>query len=52
VLIVRALAEDNEGSLWCGHSGMGLLRLLPDGRIVRYAISTVSARRPRRVADV
>ncbi len=37
-LIVRALAEDNEGSLWVGTQGIGLLRLLPDGRTVRYAI--------------
>ncbi len=38
LVIVRALVEDREGSLWLGTQGMGLLRLLPDGRTVRYAI--------------
>jgi len=35
VLIVRALAEDKRGQPLGGTQGMGLLRLLPDGRIVR-----------------
>ncbi|HEY8187073.1 MAG TPA: two-component regulator propeller domain-containing protein, partial [Pyrinomonadaceae bacterium] len=35
---VRALIEDSEGSLWVSTQGRGLVRRLPDGRIVRYAI--------------
>lgn len=35
---VRAVVEDNEGSLWVSTQGMGLVRCLPDGRIVHYAI--------------
>jgi ligand-binding sensor domain-containing protein/two-component sensor histidine kinase len=37
-LPVRALIEDSEGSLWVSTQGMGLVRRLPDGRIVHYAI--------------
>ncbi len=37
---VRALAEDCEGSLWLGTQGRGLVRRLPDSRIVRYAIQS------------
>src|SRR5437867_4112354 len=35
--MVVALAEDNEGSLWISTTE-GLVRRLPDGRTVRYAI--------------
>jgi len=35
---VRALIEDREGSLWVSTQGFGLLRILPDGRTVRYMI--------------
>jgi ligand-binding sensor domain-containing protein/two-component sensor histidine kinase len=38
VLIVRALVEDTEGSLWVSTQGLGLVRRLPDGRTVRYKI--------------
>jgi ligand-binding sensor domain-containing protein/two-component sensor histidine kinase len=38
VLIVRALVEDTEGSLWASTQGLGLVRRLPDGRTVRYQI--------------
>src|SRR5882724_9036719 len=37
---VRALVEDREGSLWLGTQGRGLMRRLPDGRTVRYAIQS------------
>jgi ligand-binding sensor domain-containing protein len=36
VVVVRALVEDLEGSLWVGTQGLGLVRSLPDGRTVRY----------------
>ena len=35
---VRALVEDREGSLYVSTQGLGLLRILPDGRTVRYRI--------------
>jgi ligand-binding sensor domain-containing protein len=35
---VRALIEDREGSLYVSTQGLGLLRILPDGRTVRYSI--------------
>src|SRR6266568_1710648 len=35
---VRALIEDREGSLWASSQGLGLLRILPDGRTVHYRI--------------
>ncbi|HEY6046137.1 MAG TPA: two-component regulator propeller domain-containing protein, partial [Pyrinomonadaceae bacterium] len=35
---IRALIEDGEGSLWISTQGLGLLRILPDGRTVRYSI--------------
>jgi ligand-binding sensor domain-containing protein/two-component sensor histidine kinase len=38
LLIVRALAEDSEGSLWVSTQGQGLVRRLPDSRTVRYTI--------------
>lgn len=34
---VRALAEGNDGSFWLG-TNVGLLRRLPDGRVVQYSI--------------
>jgi len=37
-LAVRALIEDREGNLWLSTQGLGLLRILPDGRTVRYII--------------
>ena len=42
VLIVRALVEDTEGSLWVSTQGLGLVRRLPDGRTVRYKIQPSS----------
>lgn len=38
VVVVRALVEDSEGSLWVSTQGLGLVRYLPDGRTVRYMI--------------
>lgn len=35
---VRALVEDREGSLYVSTQGLGLLRILSDGRTVRYRI--------------
>ncbi|HEV8368601.1 MAG TPA: two-component regulator propeller domain-containing protein [Pyrinomonadaceae bacterium] len=40
-VIVRALVEDGEGSLWISTNN-GLLRRLPDGRTVRYTIQPSS----------
>jgi streptogramin lyase len=40
-VIVRALVEDREGSLWMSTNN-GLLRRLPDGRTVRYTIQPSS----------
>lgn len=45
-MIVRALVEDREGSLWVSTQGLGLLRRLPDGGTVRYAIQ------PSRLGDL
>ena len=42
VLVVRALIEDKEGSLWASTQGLGLVRRLPDGRAVRYKIQPSS----------
>ena len=42
VLVVRALVEDTEGSLWVSTQGMGLVRRLADGRTVRYKIQPSS----------
>ena len=42
VLIVRALVDDKEGSLWASTQGLGLVRRLPDGRTVRYKIQPSS----------
>ena len=39
-LLVWAVAEDAEGSLWIG-SSWGLTRRLPDGRTIHYAIDPV-----------
>ena len=39
---VRDLIEDSEGSLWVSTQGRGLVRRLPDGRIVRYAIQPLA----------
>jgi ligand-binding sensor domain-containing protein len=46
LLIVRALAEDSEGSLWVSTQGLGLVRRLPDSRTVRYSIQ------PSRLGDL
>jgi ligand-binding sensor domain-containing protein/two-component sensor histidine kinase len=40
-VVVRALVEDSEGSLWVSTNN-GLLRRLPDGRTVRYTIQPSS----------
>ena len=37
---VRDVVEDREGSLWVGTQARGLVRRLPDGRPVRYAIQS------------
>ena len=42
VLIVRAMVEDKEGSLWASTQGLGLVRRLPDSRTVRYKIQPSS----------
>src|SRR5258706_2450613 len=42
VLVVRALVDDKEGSLWVSTQGLGLVRRLPDGRTVRYKIQPSS----------
>lgn len=42
VLVVRALVDDKEGSLWVSTQGLGLVRHLPDGRTVRYKIQPSS----------
>lgn len=34
---IRCITEDQEGALWVGSNGYPLVRLLPDGRALRYA---------------
>jgi ligand-binding sensor domain-containing protein/signal transduction histidine kinase len=34
---IRCFTEDKEGALWIGSSGRPLVRLLPDGRALRYS---------------